>query len=244
MKLSTILPFIVASVIVCSGTYVNGIFTDRFGETDSELLDTFTEQVPKLPLKIGAWEGRDQVIPDKEFALTNCTAYVSRPYRNRNTGEMVSVYVVSGTARHITIHSPDWCYQGAGYKMETRRPEQTVIDCENNELLPKDPEFLTSSFRKSNPTDPTLDLVLRIFWTYSDNGEWLGPGWAKKTFAGKPAMYKIYVISDVTGGDPSIDASPAQTFVKDALDTFNGVLFADAEEAEETPAEGISSDLL
>lgn len=243
MKLSALLPIVVAALIVGGGTYVNGIFTDRFGKTNSELLDQFTVQVPKLPLRIGPWEGRDQEIPGKEFALTNCTAYVSRPYINRQTGDVVSVYVVSGTARHITIHTPDWCYQGAGYKMETRKPEQTVIDCENNANLPKDPEFLTSSFRKSNPTDPTKDQVLRIFWTYSDNGDWLGPGWAKRTFAGKPAMYKIYVISDVTGGDSSIEANPAQAFVKDALSKFNKVLFAQPTTTVES-VDGVSSDLM
>ena len=243
MKLSALLPFVVAALIVGGGTYVNGIFTDRFGETNSELLDQFTERVPVLPLRIGLWEGRDQVIPDKEFELTDCTAYVSRPYVNQQTGEGVNVYVVSGSARHITIHTPDWCYQGAGYKMETRKPEHTVIDCENSEALPKDPEFLTSSFRKSNPADPSRDQVLRIFWTYSDDGNWQGPSWAKRTFAGRPALYKIYVISDVTNAsDTSIEASPAQAFVKDALPKFNEVLFAPAQPVEDT--EGVSSDLL
>ena len=141
MQISKILPFVVATLIVCGGTYVNGLFTDRFHETNSELLDQFTNRVPNLPLQVGPWVGKDQKIPDKDFALTNCTAYVSRPYLNRATGDAVSVYVVSGTARHITIHSPDWCYQGAGYKMETRKPEQVTIPVPTDERIASNPGF-------------------------------------------------------------------------------------------------------
>ncbi len=240
---------LVVSTIVSAGTYFHGQRTDRWNPPNSQLLKDFTDRVPKLPLRIGDWQGTEHRIPDKEFDLTNCTAYVSRRYVNRKTDEAVSVYVVSGTARHITIHSPDWCYQGAGYKMDGR-PEQYSIPYGTDG---EQAQFLTSAFRKSNPANPNMEEVLRIFWTFSDDGEWQGPvywGGPKAYFSGRPAMYKIYLICNATGGDDpsaaSAAASPANQLTKDVFSRFNEVLFtaANSESSGESPDESLESDLI
>lgn len=211
---------VVISIILGAGTYLHGIASDRWEPQDSELLGTFTECIPNLPSTIGGWEGTDDKIADKEFDLTNCTAYVSRRYVNKGTGQIVSVYAVSGSARHITIHSPDWCYQGAGYKMD-KDPEQTTIDCGNG----LNPEFLTAVFRKPDPSGSGQQQALRIFWTYSDDGDWKGPAWAKAFFAGRTALYKIYLIAPANPNDTEIASSSAVPFAKDAFAVFNQALF-------------------
>ena len=48
---------------------------------------------------------------------------MSRTYRNRD-GQIVNVYLVTGSARHVTIHTPDWCYVGAGYDIIGGEPQQ------------------------------------------------------------------------------------------------------------------------
>ncbi len=224
---------VVLFLVLGIGTYLHGKYTDRFQPAQSELLDDFTRRIPELPIKFGDWRGVKQEIADKEFKATNCTAYLSAQLEDRKTGDMVSLYVVSGTGRHITIHSPDWCYQGAGYKMENK-PEKYTIDC--GPSMPSPPEFLTAVFRKEDVANPANSQALRIFWTYSLDGNWVGPAWAKTYYSGRPALYKIYIICNVTGRDPSASASIANRFAKEMLPLYNKVLFGIEPTADSGPA--------
>jgi hypothetical protein len=224
-KVSYILMGVVLSIAVSAGTYAHGILTDRWQPANSELLGQFTERLPKLPLKLASWEGMEEFISDKEFEATNCTAYKSRRYVSPSSNGIVSMYVVSGTARHITIHSPDWCYQGAGYKMMGKPAQIDLPIGDGAETA----QYLTAEFRKSDPTNPSADKALRIFWTYSDDGTWIGPKWSKTYFSGRPAMYKIYLICDISGDqDSSAEASPAVAFTKETFEQINQVLFSDS----------------
>jgi len=214
-------------VTLIAGTLYHARLTDRFSPPNSELLGQFTECIPKLPKKIGDWEGQDELISDKEFALTNCTAYISRRWVNKKTGEVISTYVVSGTARHITIHSPDWCYQGAGFKMDSKPTNANLLYGENDS---ETATCLTTVFRKKIPTQPDAENVLKLYWTYADDGNWEGPnswGGAKAYYAGRPAMYKIYFTANATGRDPAEAEDQVKQFAKDVLPTFNSVLFTE-----------------
>ncbi len=212
-------PVVVAVLLLAGGTLVNGKYAERWSPRDTEQLRRFTAAIPLLPKKIGPWSGTDELISDKEFAATNCTAYVSRRFVNRQSGDVVSVYVVSGSARHITIHTPDWCYQGAGYKMQDKPVAYTLQDSDLK------PEFLTAEFRKPNPADPNQERKLRIFWTYSYDGDWQGPKRAKITYSARSALYKIYLITDVTQRESGVDDNPAMEFAKIAFPRFNEILF-------------------
>ncbi len=218
---------VIAVVLIGVGTYVQGIYSERWTPMDSEQLDQFAECVPLVPTKIGDWEGADDSLTEKEFAATNCKAYVSRNYRNSATGEEVSFYLVAGTARHITIHTPDWCYQSAGFVMDGDIETYTLpIDG-------KSTEFATAVFRKPSREDPSGQQALRIFWTYSDDGNWQGPAsanYAKVVFARKPALYKVYLIGPATAANES----PANPFAREAFPILNRVLFTGGPEKNAT----------
>ena len=227
--------------VLAYGTYRHGCYTDRFSPAQSEKLDTFTECVQELPLEFGDWVGTETKIPDKQFKLTNCTAYQSASFENRTTGDVVSTYIVSGTGRHITIHSPDWCYQGAGYDMQGK-PVQFTMDVPGVEA---NPEFLTAVFRKEDIANPMATQELRIFWTYSNDGKWIGPDMAKMYYSGVPALYKIYLICNVTGRDSDAEASTANQFAQEVLPEINRILFrkatAEATDAAATGESGASA---
>lgn len=207
---------VIAILLIGVGTYYQGKYAERWRPMDSEQLQRFTSCVGTVPLQIGRWEGTDdEAITDKEWEATNCTAYVSRTYRHADTGKTVSFYLVSGTARHITIHTPDWCYVGAGFKKDGEIEKYTL------KTGGTDAEFATAVFRKP-------DTSLRIFWTYSDDGTWLGPtnaNWAKAQFGGRPAMYKVYLIAEATD-DPQ--ESSCNDFARDVFPILDQLLFAEA----------------
>jgi hypothetical protein len=214
------LPFAVVLLVLAAGTLIEGKLSDRWGRKSSEKLVAFTERLAQVPKQFGDWTGVDDPIDEEEFKASNCTDYVSRTYTNKD-GQRVNMYLVSGSARHVTIHTPDWCYVGAGYVMEDE-PQQYTID--NVPGMAEPPEVLTTRFFK----EETLSTHnIRIFWSFSDDGVWHGPRMPKPSFAGRPAMYKIYLITELNGTTVpiTIEGNPTLQFCREFLPLLNSVLF-------------------
>lgn len=69
-----------------------------------------------LPLKIGAWEGTEAPVPDGILRIANHDDYVSRQYRNAQSGEVVALFVgYTERPRTIIRHRPTVCYPNAGW---------------------------------------------------------------------------------------------------------------------------------
>lgn len=218
-----LLPIAIAVALIAAGTLYQGNITERWSPQNSELLQTFTARLESVPPELEKWSSVDTPLTEKEFAATNCTGYVSRLYKHEPSGEEVSVYLVVGTARHITIHTPDWCYVGAGYDMEgDSQPFNVEIGSQIH-------EFTTATFRKE---DTEGVHRLRIFWSYSDDGNWLGPSSPKGYFAGKPALCKVYLITSIDENDDVVD-SPSIEFAKAFLPILNQHMFSEAAEVEQ-----------
>ena len=244
MKIS--IQLILAVVVLAVGTFVEGKLSDRWGAAQSDKLETFATQLAKVPMQIGDWVGRDdyeylsdealaQCEPEErerrlaekarradEFKRSNCRAQISRMYTNRE-GQQVNVYLVCGTARHTTIHTPDWCYKGAGYESVSDRQQFSIdLDPENPGTVVA--ETLQAGFRKETPTEKS---ELRIFWAFSDDGNWQGPRIPKAHFAGRPALYKLYLITDLSNqvNQTVVDADPAVEFAQTFIPTINRILF-------------------
>lgn len=212
-------PIFCVLVVLVIGTYYQGVYSERWSLYDSELLDEFSNRLlASVPLTVGEWEGTEQEYDKEQFEMSNCRACISRLYTNKRTGESVSVYLVSGTARHVTIHTPDWCYVGAGFEME-EKPRNYSIDCGPGIM---EPEFATTTFLRNSFA---ATEHLRILWTFTDNGTWVGPTWAKPHFAGRPALYKLYLIAPIPGRDKDIEKSSARRFAEDFLPALNTGLF-------------------
>ncbi len=214
------LPFAAVLVVLAVGTLIEGKLSDRWGRESSDKLIEFTNRLAEVPKEFGDWTGVDDPIDEAEFKASNCTGYVSRTYSNKD-GQRVNVYLVAGSARHVTIHTPDWCYVGAGYVMEDEPQQYTLQDAPG---LPSLPEFLTTRFLKE---DTLATHHIRIFWSFSDDGNWRGPRMPKPAFAGRPAMYKIYMITELdnTTVPASIEGNPTLQFSRAFLPLINKVLF-------------------
>ena len=223
------IPFAVAAVVLCvTGAGIAGYLTERWGTRKSERLDNFTARIAKIPTVIGDWEGTDTEVDQKQIDASHCTAYVSRVYENQMTGKHVTVFAVSGTGRHCTIHTPRACYPAAGFVQQGGSSAFTVP---NESGGPEDYEFETASFLRKTATEYQHQ---RVFWTFSDDGIWLGPAAAKAAFGMKPAMYKVYLINpadDSTSPEEDISVE----FAREFMPVLDAVLFPAAASAEEEP---------
>lgn len=220
------LPVTVIIVAVVISTVLEGQATERwpFVVARTEKLETFSERLDDVPMVVGEWQGEAVPVDEKEFKASKCDKGISRKYRHLGTGDVVHVYLVSGVGRHITIHTPDQCYRGAGFVMEGDMLPFTVKKV-------SDVEFLTAGFRKE---DAKGSQRLRIFWGYSDNGKWRGPRLPKPEFGSRPALYKMYLIQDADSLGNSLDDATAVSFAEEFMPVINKVLF---EERPSLPAE-------
>ena len=233
MNKQLIVPLAVVLVALVASTVIQGRLADRwpFAEARTEKLGDFTQRLRALPNDpIGNWEGEPVEIDLKEFKASNCDYAISRIYRNQITGAQVSAYLVSGTARHVTIHTPDWCYRGAGFEMQGD-PFAHTISAKGVEQA----DFITTTFRKEDSMGSTQ---LRIFWGYTEDGNWRGPRYPKPEYAGRPALYKLYLITDVGNASELPENSPAVAFAEEYLPFVNHYLFNQGGSAESPSTSG------
>lgn len=226
--------FVALAVLVTLGaTIKQGVMSDRWAQELNDQLLVFSSHLdqvfdpdtkqfvdasaPAVPRSFGKWFSQDVSIPLDQFEASGCHGVVSRVYKHAETGEEVTIFLVSGKAYHVTIHTPDWCYVAAGYEME-KSPSNYSFELSNG----KRPDVLNAMFKKQEPTRTTR---LRILWTYSDDGNWVAPKLAKHSFAGKPAMYKIYFITNANGEVPKMGDDPTVKFAKEFLPLVEPILF-------------------
>lgn len=224
-----ILPVVAALIVVATGTYLQGVWSERWWRHRSERLKEFTSRLADVPMVIGDWEGVDQPVDEEQFKRSNCDGQVSRKYTN-DRGDSVSVFLVSGTGRHVTIHTPDWCYRGAGYEMD-KNPHPYKIDVDG---MDPSPEFSTTTFTKHDATGASDRL--RIFWSFTEDGRWQGPAAPKPMFGSRDALYKVYLITDAKDRRESPEDSPTIEFAKEFFPVVNELLFR-APDKEAEPAE-------
>ena len=223
--MSRILAYCAAAVVVALGAVYQWKQSDVFGYSKSATLEQFTERLDKVPKLIGQWEViSDKEIPPEEFKASNCDGYKSYTFQNRETNEVVDVFLASGTARHITIHTPDWCYPAAGYGRKTDI-EPALISCQEVEL---NPEFLTARFVKRKQAT-SAEIPLQVFWSFSYDGEWTAVQSAKVAFAGRDALYKIYLINHLPSQETRWQQVPSVKFIEECLPTINQYLFGQPE---------------
>ena len=211
----------IAIIAVVGGAFYQGRLCDRWTLETSEQLESFTKRLDGVPIVIGDWEATEVAVDQEEFEASHCQGVVSRAYRHSVTGQVVNVYLVSGKAYHVTIHTPDWCYVAAGFEMQDD-PANYSVKCRD---LPVDPDFLTTLFYKETPTETNR---LRILWSYSYDGRWRAPKLAKQLLARKPALYKVYLISEIHDrtDPPDLAEDASVLFAKEFIPAINQVLFA------------------
>lgn len=218
-KMQLILAAVIA-VVTIGGALTQGRITDRWGDEVSARLAEFTARFDGVPTQIGDWVSTETEVNEEQFAASHCHGRISRVYVN-SKGDRVNVFLVSGKSLHVTQHSPDWCYVAAGYEMR-RDPSVYGFEVDG---VPR-PEFLNADFQKVTSTATTK---LRILWSYSEDGKWSASKLATYAFAGKPALYKVYLISDLVNGTTLAD-DPTVAFAKDFFPAINPILFpAEAE---------------
>jgi hypothetical protein len=203
------IPIIAAVALLAGVAVVQGQWTERWGKFDPEEVVHRVDALSKVPMKFGRWEGTDQELDERQLKIAKVSGVVQRSYRNIDTGQEVSVYLATGKARSVSVHTPDKCYAAAGFR---QAEDQVAVPVKYGDG--KTAEFYTGHFRKDAPEGT---VHLRIFWSWNATGEWLAPQVPKVTFAKYPALYKMYVIRLIRPGEQYLGEDPSVEFLEEFL---------------------------
>ena len=186
-------------VLTASGLFT-GMWTDRWGIPAD--VQSAADRCQDLPLEIDSWHGEDNPIPEQARALAGIVGYIHRDYKHPTKGE-VSIMLVCGRPGPISLHPPEVCFKGRGYELvgdkDKYRPSSDPED-----------EFWTARF------DNPVEQPLRIFYAWSDGGNWSAPPseTARVTFARSKYLYKLYVIHHMSRLDEPLEKDPALVFLR------------------------------
>ncbi len=230
------IPLGVASVLVIASSIVQGYWTNRFGAmSNDEIVQQFSNRLEPIPKVIGKWEAVDHDMNAQEQEVAGIVGYISREYTNTDTKASVSVMLVCGNFRNIAKHEPTQCYTAAGFTQE-----KEVDPYSKNVNDDTTASFNTTVFKREEPQFERL----RIFWSWNYDGQWIAPSNARWALSGKPALYKLYVISHV-GHNEDIETGAALKFIKEFIPVANAQLFpkeVKPASAEADPSDSSSSE--
>jgi hypothetical protein len=77
-------------------------------------------------------------------------------------------------------------------------------------------------FQKQDVAAPSL---LRVFLAWGHGGAWAAPGNPRIAYAGKPYVYKLYVVRELPKAGESLEADPIAGFLKELMPKLQEVLF-------------------
>lgn len=198
---------------------VQGMLTGRW--RTSSAWSTAVARVPQVPYQIGPWQGRDLDVDPLPFRQARVDSYWVRRYeRTGQAGACVAI-LMCGRSGPLAVHTPEVCYPGAGYQMHGSARRLT-LPLPGGALA----ELWTARFRREEAGSGPL---LQLFWSWSAEGSWQAPRWPRWTFAGRPFLYKLYVLRELAdSGEAVALQDPAVDFLTALLPVLEQTLFAPA----------------
>jgi hypothetical protein len=190
------------AILVFSGL-VHGLWTNRWSEAED--VKATIARLDRLPMALGDWDGQPLAVGERERRAAG-GGYLMRRYVNRRTGAVVSILIVCGRAGPVCVHTPDVCYEGAGYHQVGASVKQAIGG-------PGRPGagFWSARFHKE---DARLPTEVRVFWAWNGGDGWRAVDEPRRTFAGYPVLHKLYVTRRLAGSEESVRGEPCVDFLK------------------------------
>lgn len=208
-----------AALVLATGV-VQGLWSDRWTDSSAASLH-LAERIQRIPLEFGEWQGEDISTSPREIRAAGAVGHLSRVYRHKQSGEQVSLFLVCGHMRHVSVHTPDRCYPANGFEQQGD-PQHFTLATSAGPV-----ETFTTTFRQEDATGVHRQ---RVFWTWGYEDRWRAPDNPRVTFGGVRALYKMYLISAVpASARQSPEESPAIRFAQDAMGDIDAILFAPQE---------------
>jgi hypothetical protein len=129
----------------------------------------------------------------------------------------VSVLLACGRAGPLSVHTPETCYAGSGFEAAG----DSVRDPVRAGKGPGTAEFWKAKFSK-----PGAGQHLRVFWSWHARGGWRAADSPRLSFAGLPALHKLYVTCELLTSDGKQEDAACAEFLALLLPELDRTVFA------------------
>lgn len=182
------------SVLLLGVGIYHGLATDRWSAPFAD--DQTGDRFANLKNDFGDWTGERM---PRGADDDNKTSVIATRFTNRVTGKWLIASISSGRAGRVSIHNPEHCYLGNGYKVADVIHEETLT-LEDG----KTAKFWTGHFQKKRSSG--IESI-RIYWSWTADGNWQAPNYPRLFFAATPTLHKLYLIHPVPLDEISDDAA-------------------------------------
>ena len=237
MVRSLLAPAILGGFLIVSFCFVEGMYLkDRWGTpgVEASLMGKRFENVPK---DIGDWKGQNLSVDEQVRNTAGAVNYVSRSYRNEETGDEVRLWLIVGHSRDICRHTPNICYPASGF-----RQVGSQIGHDFEVVGGKPAQFFTGKFIKENDFGQHAE---RVFWAWNhpEVNKWEAPDEPRQHYGLSRALYKLYFTSSVKSNEDAAEDNVAASFAALMLPEIDKALFPEVNGATSGPeAETSTSD--
>jgi hypothetical protein len=205
-----------ALVLLVGDVCLYGVWTNRW--TPSRELSDAAARLAEVPNEVGTWRGKDLELSDREVKAAEIAGYLYRTYEDRRTSAAVTVLLLCGRSGPVSVHPPDVCYRGAGYEPVGPQTRPTV-----DLLAGGEASFQAARFRKQGQAGLSR---LRIYWAWNAGGDrWVAPDNPRLAFAGRPALFKLYLVRQMTSSNPRLEDETCIDFLRLFVPVLDRALF-------------------
>lgn len=208
------LPIAAFIVIVLATGVLHGLQTGRWHSSTS--VREAVERLNAVPAEVGSWKGSDLTISAEELRRAGVEGWVYRRYRNENNGDTVLMLIVCGRPGPISVHTPEVCYAGSGYRAlgDPQRKEIRVGASQTRSVW---------ALRFKGPTAEAVPPI-EVNWAWNAGNDWTAPDKPRWVFARDSALYKLYVIADVPSAVAAKKRDPCGDFMQTTLSVLEAAL--------------------
>src|SRR3954454_19679778 len=193
---------------------IEGQYVNRWGTPPD--LEGASQRVGSFPREFGSWtfvENGDPLHPEvcRELGIEG---YMTRAYKNRNSGALVRVLLMVGQSGPLLRHPPYICYANVANE---QIGEMTKI--ETTTTTPAG-EFNLLEYKRARTV--TNDRFLVAYGLATD-AIWKVPAMPRIEFGAAPLLYKVQLL---TALDPSQSREAGTTLLKNFADDFSAAFQA------------------
>lgn len=205
---SAVSPLLAGLVILVALGVAHGLVTDRWAPSGQ--LEDALATLDRVPVAYGDWSSEELKYDPDALTRAGIKGCVFRRYRNPRTREAVAVLLVCGRGGPISVHTPEVCYAGAGYRPTTDAVQKEIDLGEGRK----------HTFRVMRFTQPdgVAQTQLEIYLAWSRDGRtWEAPQNPRLHLARAPALYKLYVVREFLPKTRAESIDSCQAFLRQAL---------------------------
>ena len=183
-----------------------------YQQTPPDVLLKEAGTLDRFPESFGSWRFQKEgveIAPAVQEEL-GWVDYVSRIYRNAETGQEVGLLLMLGQPGPLVRHPPDICYSNRG----SRTLNTDAIDIESHG---QQHHFRSLAYVSQNVLEQQNQFV--VAYAHTAETQWDVPQLPRLVYGGEPFLYKMQVLV-AEGDDLQGRYDTASAFLADYVDAF------------------------